>query len=157
MPNTITTNRILSQMVPSTSVSPEEAYQAIQAVSQFSPPIALDELRDILLNEFGLKNQEEICELDSLHFESIYDFVSWYSANQSKFVQNQKVALDTFVQVRAAIESGCICKRAKREVVAHQYFADFWANNCKTDLLATVAKVAGAKKVSVGNLCSYPS
>ena len=135
------------------------AYDAIKAVT-LSTPISLDELRDILMHELSSPvnpEQPAPCTVpEAIHFENIYDFSSWYSSNQHGFSSLQQVALDTILQTRQLIEVGCACKRASRENMAHQYFNTFWTQNRKTDLLATIAKVTKAKKVSIGAICAYP-
>lgn len=134
------------------------AYDAIKAVT-LSPPVSLDELRDILMNELGapILPAEPVCAApESIHFENIYDFSSWYGNNQTGFSDMQKVALDTILQTRQLIEMGCACKRSSRENMAHQYFNTFWTQNRKTDLLATIAKVTNAKRVTIGSICAYP-
>jgi hypothetical protein len=123
-----------------------------------SPIVPLDELKTILMNELGEKVQPEKCEeILSVHFENIYDFCSWYAEHQNDFSEMQRAALDTVLQTRSLIESGCACRRASREAMAHDYFAQFWTNNSKTDLLMTIAKITGAAKVSINSYCSYPS
>ena len=133
------------------------AYDAIKAVT-LSPPISLDELRVLLTNELnGVQTAIPECiSPEAIHFENIYDFASWYGNNQSGFTQQQRLALDTILQTRHLIEVGCACKRASREAMAHNYFDMFWTNNRKTDLLVTVAKVTGVKRVTIGTVCAYP-
>jgi hypothetical protein len=91
-----------------------------------------------------------------IHFENIYDFAQWYGSVQGEFSPMQRTALDTVLQVRTLIEQGCACKRASREAHAHQYFNTFWLNNKKTDLLATIARITGARRVTIGTLCAFP-
>lgn len=124
-------------------------------------PISCEELRRIIMSELGLQQQipgaeQQPPKKEPIHFGSVYDFASWYSTNQTLFNDKQRVALDTVMQIRMAIEAGCRCKRDMRERAAHIYFADFWTKNKDTDLLKTISEVTGAPKVSVANICSYP-
>jgi hypothetical protein len=135
-----------------TPPSVEVAMAAIKAVAK-RVPISLDELRAALMQEFQCA---PVVVVNDLHFESIYDFVPWYSAHKEKFTPQQRTALDSLEHSRAMIDSGCACKRTSREAIAHQYFETFWRNNSGTDLLATIANIAGANKVSVNAFCVYP-
>lgn len=124
-------------------------------------PISCEELRRIIMSELGLQQQmfgvEQLTPTkEPIHFGNVYDFASWYSTNNTLFNDRQRVALDTVMQIRMAIEAGCRCKRDRRERAAHIYFADFWTKNKDTDLLKTISEVTGAPKVSVANICSYP-
>ena len=159
MRSPITLRRIQSQM--GTRYTPDTvriAYAAIQEVVD-SSPITLDELRMFLMSELGVSQiVPEVCPpAEDIYFGNIYDFVSWYSVHQMEFTEQQRVALDTLLATRNGIESGCACRRASREHLAHSYFGQFWANNCKTDLLETISKITGSARVSIGNICVYPS
>lgn len=150
-------DRIQSQISRRVQSSVQAAFEAIKEVT-VSPPISLEELREMLMVELGEPVIAVQCQtIPSLHFESIYDFVPWYEQNKSRFSDQQKTALDTLVKTRAMIDAGCACKRDKREIMAGQYFEQFWLNNGKTDLLSTIARVSGAEQVSVNKYCSYSS
>lgn len=151
-------DRIKSQIDSRPEPSPAQvAFSAIQSVTVNSP-ISLDELRTILMSELGHGHLQEPCSsMPAIHFESIYDFVSWYSTNKENFSAQQRTALDTLEKTRAMIESGCACKRPSREIMAHQYFEQFWVNNRSTDLLSTIAKITGAGRVTVNAYCAYPT
>ena len=99
----------------------------------------------------------EVCPTpENIHFDNIYDFVAWYSANQEQFHPKQREALDTLLATRDGIDKGCACRRASREHMASAYFATFWTQNSRTDLPETIAKITGAKRVTIGTFCEYP-
>ena len=123
-------------------------------------PLTPEELK-LVLESILCPNQENVAkedpeqEIQEIRFENIYDFTPWYTQNKLKFSAGQRVALDTIEQARAAIEAGCACKRHSREIRAHQYFEQFWLNNKETDILPTISKVAGGKKVFINAYCSH--
>ena len=151
-------DRIKSQLNSRSDTSPVQiAFDAIQS-AVVNSPILLDELRKILMTELGYSNIQKTCDsVPVIHFESIYDFVPWYSANKDNFSIQQRTALDTLEKTRGMIDAGCACKRSSREVMAHQYFEQFWVNNRNTDLLSTIAKITGASRVTVNSYCAYPT
>lgn len=160
MHSSIALQRIKRQIGPLAPTDPVRiAYEAIVATTD-SPPISEEELRSVLMSELGVIQPVPAAQcppVDSLHFQNIYDFVSWYAVHQQEFSDSQRTALDTLLMTRNGIEAGCACRRASREHLAHAYFGEFWSHNCKTDLLPTIARIAGASSVSIANICSYPS
>lgn len=156
MDNNLVLNRIQNRMASRATVA--SAFQAIQAVTQ-SQPISLEELKAILMGEL-MSEQVAIApctEGNIIHFNSIYDFTQWYGSVRHKFSPQQQLALDTLETTRTMIDSGCACRRASREHVAHAYFGEFWTKNQSSDLLPTIAKITGAERVSISSFCSYPS
>lgn len=156
--NNIVLERIQSQIgwaTPKPSVV-QTAYNAIKQVT-ISPPISLEELRSILMSELDAPKQVEKSTVsESVHFDNIYDFTTWYADHQTEFTKEQRDALDTLLATRQSIETGCACRRAAREHSGGAYFAQFWTNNAKTDLLPTIAKITGASRVTINTYCSYP-
>ena len=144
----IAINRIMSQ------ISKEELHQLIEPVDNISSflPITKEELKLILCRELLAEKTIEIKEEEKvLKFENIYDFTAWYQANLGIFSQEQQVALNSLIEFRDTIDAGCICKRATREIKAHQYFEQFWLKNNGSDLLPTLAQKLNLKSVSVNS------
>jgi hypothetical protein len=156
MTNPIVLNRIRNQIDRNIPTAVQVAYEAIAQVT-LSPPISLDELREILMQELEVApiKQEEPIQSQTVHFENIYEFTNWYAENQLKFSSQQRTALDTLMQTRGMMESGCACKRNSREHIGNSYFIEFWTNNCKTDILPTIAKITGASTITIASCCSF--
>ena len=135
------------------------AFNAIKETT-LSPPISLEELRAVLMSEICPEPQLVPVNTDVpivLNFRNIFDFTAWYSSNRDGFNPKQQEALDTLIKTRDLVEQGCSCKRSGREMMAHNYFANFWTNNKNTDLMETIAKVANAKIVTIRPFCAFPS
>ena len=122
-----------------------------------SPPISDSVLHDLLMKEFAMfvpvveETKKEIA------FSSIYDFVPWYETNKQLFSENQQTALNTLVNARDGIFSGCNCKRQNREYAALEYFKNFWINNSTTDMMPALLTSLGASKVKIADFVNYPS
>lgn len=151
----ITEERLKSQIAAKSVTPAETAYKAIVETT-LSSPISLEELRAALMSELSIPPEKECGAIESIHFENIYDFTLWYDAHRSGFNQTQQIALDTLSLTRNMIDSGCHCRRNSRETMAHDYFAQFWTKNRGTDLLETISKITGAKKVTINVYCVYP-
>lgn len=117
-----------------------------------SEPIAPEDFKSLLLNEFN-KTVEVIEALpDEKRFDTIYDFAAWYPENVKSFNEEQNKALMTLMDTRQMIENGCGCKRKGRERAAFDYYKEFWDKNKTNDLLPALLKASGAKKISIGAL-----
>lgn len=145
--------RIMLQMQTPASQA-KIAFEAIQSATKHSI-VSLEELRKILMTELSGGVVQSGPEGADVHFDSIYDFVPWYTAHKQSFSPEQQTALDTLEQARGMIDAGCVCKRSSREIRAHQYFEQFWSNNKETDMLRTISNVTQANKVTINAYCSY--
>lgn len=121
-----------------------------------SEPISIKRLREIFMEELKEGTISQIKEEVFYKFSNIFEFVDWYTVHQQEFSEEQKLALNTLVQTRDYIFTGCNCKRNEREGAANNYYRDFWANNSKTDLVASILKVTGATKVLFEGIFSFP-
>jgi hypothetical protein len=119
------------------------------------PPIPLDELREMFMNE--LAETETVSATKTIHFHSFYDFVEWYVPRMMQFSEPQRTALHTIVETRNMVEKGCNCTKRNRENIADEYFKNFWMNNLDNDMIPTVLKVAEANIVKFGNFLTYPA
>lgn len=122
-----------------------------------SPAIAPESLKLLLLESLKIASEPapvvgDTCKL----FNHVWDFVEWYEPNRADFSEDQKKALDTLIQVRDMVNTGCGCKRAHRESAANDYFKTFWLNNQTTDLLPTVLKISNSTKLQIGNFLTFP-
>lgn len=145
----ITINRIVSQIKNTVKMEQDNKKAPINDIVF----VSLDDLRNILKKELVIEHVSEEKKVN-IHFQSIYDFVEWYEKNKEEFSIQQKTALDTLSVARRAIEAGCVCKRAQREIRAFQYFEQFWLNNKNSDLLPTILKITKVNKISINNYCS---
>jgi hypothetical protein len=123
-----------------------------------NPPISRDELRVLLLDLFKEEAPIVIIPASPLtHFVHLWSFVEWYEPNKEKFNEQQRQALDTLLQTRDMVNTGCPCKRAHRESAANEYFKSFWLNNQDNDLIPSVLKHTGSDKIQFANFLVYPA
>lgn len=126
-----------------------------------NPAIPEDKLREILIDacidEAEAEAERPVGLLEPLrHFPHLWSFVEWYEPNREKFSEAQRTPLDTLIQTRDMVNSGCGCKRASREAAANDYFKSFWLNNQSNDLIPSVLKHVGSERVQFANFLTYP-
>jgi hypothetical protein len=122
-----------------------------------SPPMSDTSLYELLMKEFAVFVPVIEPVTKEIFFTSIYDFVPWYETNKELFPEAQQNALNTLVQARDGIFSGCNCKRQNREYAALEYFKNFWVNNRTTDMMPTLLTALGATRVRISDFVTYPS
>ena len=153
--NNIVLNRFFEQRrdIPPNALAPK----AEPIVIPPDPAVSASELREFL-NQTVVPNTVVVPETqnDEARFPNIYNFVDWYSQNQSKFSAEQQTALNTLIQMRQLIENGCACKRAGREYAADDYYKTFWLNNVKTDMMSALLAALNVKKVFLSDCVVYP-
>lgn len=151
------TNYVLDRMQKQIRHESVPMTPRIENTITMSPPITDIVLHDLLMKEFAMflpiveESKKEIA------FSSIYDFVPWYETNKQLFSENQQTALNTLVNARDGIFSGCNCKRQNREYAALEYFKNFWINNATTDMMPALLTALGASKVKIADFVNYPS
>lgn len=128
--------QVVPQSIPTEVVAPEPEKPSIQN------PLSSEEIRQIFLIE-----EEKIIEKQDVVFSDIESFVSWYQANQAAFSESQRTALNSLIEMRNYINSGCSCKRDYRLGQANNYYRDFWMQNASTDLPQKVKDVGNFNSV----------
>ena len=115
-------------------------------------PLSLVKLKGLLMD--SLENTEPnitpvipVQESEEVIFNGIEHFVGWYETMKEKFTDPQRKALDTLIQARDMINTGCGCRRGHRLDGANNYFMDFWASNASTDMPKKLKEVANTKRV----------
>lgn len=113
-----------------------------------SPPIPLDKLKKIFMEELVNKEvveakPEESPVSSEKIFNGIDDFVVWYLGERDKqmFSDNQRIALNTLVDARNVVYTGCKCNRDKLKNEAEKYFKVFWMKNQYTDLPQRIREI----------------
>lgn len=124
-----------------------------------NPPVSREELHALFLELFKEPEPPAIIieSVPLVHFPHLWSFVEWYEPNREKFTEAQRVPLDTLIQTRDMVNTGCGCRRASRETAANAYFKDFWLNNQTTDLMPAVLKNVGSEKIQFAHFLTYPA
>jgi hypothetical protein len=125
-----------------------------------------EELKEKLLNKINNQNnktnnttmekKDEPQDIEVVHFSCLEEFVFWYEGNKNFFNENQQNALNSLIEAKNLSNGGCNCTKQNRKNMANKYFQDFWNNNKKTDLIATLANALKTKKIIFGNFLVYP-
>lgn len=140
------TDRINSQISIPRQENPE--FEGPIVAPEPAIPIEPDELKKIFVQELLSEPVEALIADNTMSFDGIESFVSWYFNVRDLFSEGQKVALSTLVQCRDMIFHGCKCKEKERRVQANEYYKIFWENNKTTDLPLKILEIGQFSKIS---------
>jgi hypothetical protein len=100
--------------------------------------------------EFYLKKldtQANTLPENTVVFDSIQAFASWYEGNKHSFNDKQNVALGTLVTVRNQINLGCSCRLHIRQNMGNDYFKHFFIKNANTDIIPSIKQAFAGQNV----------
>lgn len=106
-------------------------------------PLSPDEI-GYYLTKLETKQQVMLptTEKNSLVFESLQAFVTWFSNHKSQFSPSQQTALNTLDIALQKINYGCSCRRDARVSMSNQYYKTFFIKNSETDIIKNIKSIA---------------